>query len=226
MPGRAFFAINSTIVTGLATWSKSCRAWKNTVASPDVSAPRSAAADIIAITGSLPTAWRRQVETIFFEASGRSFEPGPEREAFLQRWLGRYLEYAGDRVLLALAGEAVSGYLVGSLDNPAKQQRFFDLDYYRTHFADACRRFPAHLHINLAPAFRSRGIGAALIESFAAHAAAAGAIGVHVVTGQGMRNVRFYERCGFAAIGSAPWNGREVLFLARPLAAAAKPKKG
>jgi len=183
--------------------------------------------DIIAITGRLPTAWRSQVERIFFEASGRSFEPGPEREAFLQRWLGRYLEHAGDRVLLALAGETVSGYLVGSLDNPAEQQRFFDLDYYRTHFADACRRFPAHLHINLAPAFRSRGIGAALIEAFAAHAAATGAAGVHVVTGKGMRNVRFYERCGFAAIGSAPWNGREVLFLARTLAmAAAKGKQG
>jgi len=186
-----------------------------------------AMADIIAITGRLPTAWRRQVETIFFEASGRSFEPGPEREAFLQRWLGRYLEHAGDRVLLALAGETVSGYLVGSLDNPAEQQRFFDLDYYRTHFADACRRFPAHLHINLAAAFRSRGIGAALIETFAAQAAAAGAAGVHVVTGKGMRNVRFYERCGFAAVGSAPWNGREVLFLARNLATpVAKGKQG
>jgi GNAT superfamily N-acetyltransferase len=195
------------------------------VPSPNVSAP--SAADIIAVNGSLPTAWRRQVESIFFEASSRSFEPGPEREAFLERWLGRYLEHAGDRVLLALAGETVAGYLVGSLDNPAEQQRFFDLDYYRTHFAEACRRFPAHLHINLAPAFRSRGIGAALIETFATQAAAAGAAGVHVVTGKGMRNVRFYERCGFAAIGSAPWNGREVLFLARTLAmAAAKGKQG
>jgi GNAT superfamily N-acetyltransferase len=197
------------------------------VPSPNRSAPPCSAADIIVITGSLPSAWRLQVERIFFEASGRSFEPGPEREAFLQRWLGRYLEHAGDRVLVALAGETVSGYLVGSLDNPAAQQRFFDLDYYRTHFADACRRFPAHLHINLAPAFRSRGIGAALIEAFAAQAVAAGAAGVHVVTGKGMRNVRFYERCGFAAVGSAPWNGREVLFLARTLApAAAKAKPG
>ena len=195
--------------------------------SPETSAPARSLAEIIAISGSLPTAWRRQVENIFFEASGRSFEPGPEREAFLQRWLGRYLEHAGDRVLLALAGETVSGYLVGSLDNPAEQQRFFDLDYYRTHFADACRRFPAHLHINLAAAFRSRGIGAALIETFAAQAAAAGAAGVHVVTGKGMRNVRFYERCGFAAVGSAPWNGREVLFLARNLATpVAKGKQG
>jgi len=197
------------------------------VPSPETSAPARSLAEIIAISGSLPTAWRRQVENIFFEASGRSFEPGPEREAFLQRWLGRYLEHAGDRVLLALAGETVSGYLVGSLDNPAEQQRFFDLDYYRTHFADACRRFPAHLHINLAAAFRGRGIGAALIETFAAQAAAAGAAGVHVVTGKGMRNVRFYERCGFAAVGSAPWNGREVLFLARNLATpVAKGKQG
>ena len=177
-------------------------------------------AAIVRISGSLPAAWAKQVDAIFFEASGRSFEPGPEREAFRQRWLGRYLEHAGDPVLLAVAGETVAGYLVGSLEDPAAQDRFLDLDYYRTHFAARCRQFPAHLHINLAPAFRSRGIGAALIEAFAAAAAAAGVAGVHVVTGKGMRNVRFYERCGFGVLGAAPWNGREVLFLGKELAGA------
>jgi GNAT superfamily N-acetyltransferase len=184
--------------------------------------PTCAVAAIVSISGGLPRAWCDQVETIFFQASGRSFAPGPERDAFRQRWLGRYLEHAGDIVLLALVAETVAGYLVGSLDNPAEQDRFLDLDYYRTHFAVPCRRFPAHLHINLAPAFRSRGIGAALIETFATQAAAAGAAGVHVVTGKGMRNVGFYERCGFVAIDSAPWNGREVIFLGKDLARGAR----
>jgi GNAT superfamily N-acetyltransferase len=160
-----------------------------------------------------------EVEAIFFGASAQTFAPGPERDAFRERWLGRYLNDPGDVVLLAMAGDVVAGYLVGALQNPVGQARFADLGYFRDHFAEACRRFPAHLHINLAPAFRSRGIGVTLIEAFAAAAARAGAAGVHVVTGKGMRNVRFYERCGFEEVAAAPWNGREIVFLGRTLQA-------
>jgi GNAT superfamily N-acetyltransferase len=177
----------------------------------------SANPEIVAVTGRLPSAWLHQVETIFFEASGREFGPGRARDEFRQRWLGRYLDAPGDPVLVALAGTSVAGYLIGSLENPAKQPRFADLDYYCTHFAAHCRRFPAHLHINLAPAYRSRGLGKALIAAFAAGAAAAGIAGVHVVTGKGMRNVRFYMRCGFEPVASAPWNGREVILLGKDL---------
>jgi len=176
-----------------------------------------ASTEIVTIAGSLPPAWLTQVEAIFFEASGRSFEPGPARDEFRQRWLGRYLEAPADPVLVAIAEATVAGYVIGSLENPVEQARFSDLEYYRTHFTAHCRRFPAHLHINLAPAYRSRGLGGALIAAFAARAAAAGVAGVHVVTGKGMRNVRFYERCGFEPITSAPWNGREVVLLGKDL---------
>jgi GNAT superfamily N-acetyltransferase len=179
--------------------------------------PGAAAIEIVTIAGSLPAAWLGEVETIFFEASGRSFEAGPARDEFRWRWLGRYLDAPGDPVLVALAGTSVAGYLIGSLEDPAGQPRFADLDYYRTHFAAHCRRFPAHLHINLAPLYRSRGLGKALIATFAARAAAAGVAGMHVVTGKGMRNVRFYEKCGFALVASAPWHGREVVLLGRDL---------
>ena len=121
-------------------------------------------------------------------------------------------------VLLALAGDdTVAGYLVGALDDPAPQQRFADIGYFRAHFADLTRRFPAHLHLNLAQRFRNRGIGAGLVETFAEAARHAGASGMHVVTGRGMRNVRFYERCGFVERGSAPWKGGEVVLLGRLL---------
>jgi len=161
---------------------------------------------------------RRQVETIFFEASTRTFEPGPEREAFLERWLGRYLAGPEDEILLALAcPDTVAGYLVGALRNPAEQARFDDIGYFKGAFADLCRQYPAHLHINLAPAFRSLGIGARLIDAFADAARGAGAPGMHVVTGKGMRNVRFYQRCGLTEQGATVWNGRPVVFLARSL---------
>jgi len=177
----------------------------------------------VVVASNLPTAWREQVESIFFEASGRTFVPGAARDWFHYRWLGRYLDAPNDPVLVAIAGETVVGYLVGSLENPAEQPRFCDLDYYAAHFAAHCRRFPAHLHINLAPAYRSRGIGRALIDAFVALATAAGVAGVHVVTGKGMRNNRFYERCGFEPIGSAPWNGREVVLLGKACRPAAPP---
>jgi len=170
------------------------------------------------VGGELEPALIAQLDAIFFEASGRTFEPGPEREAFRERWLGRYLRGGTDVALLALSGEStLAGYLVGALENPSNQARFADIDYFHTDFAALCCRFPAHLHVNLAPAFRGVGLGARLIEAFAMHAAEAGARGMHAVTGKAARNVRFYLRCGFAEHGTAWWRGRELVFLGRAL---------
>jgi GNAT superfamily N-acetyltransferase len=159
-----------------------------------------------------------QIDAIFLQTSAKPPPAGPERQAFRQRWLGRYLCGGTDVLLLALVGEdTVAGYLVGALEDPAPQERFADIGYFRSDFAHLTRLFPAHLHINLDQRFRAQGIGARLIETFAATARRAGAPGVHAVTGRGMRNVRFYERCGFLERGSALWNGREIVFLGRPL---------
>jgi GNAT superfamily N-acetyltransferase len=159
-----------------------------------------------------------QVEAIFWQTSARTFAPGPERDAFRERWLGRYLQGGSDVVLVAIAGDdTVAGYLVGALEDPAEQPRFADIGYFRTDFADLTKRFPAHLHINLDAVFRGQGIGAQLIEAFAARAKHAGATGMHAVTGKGMRNVGFYIRCGFIERATAPWNGRQIVFLAREL---------
>jgi GNAT superfamily N-acetyltransferase len=169
--------------------------------------------------GRMPPEVAAQVDAIFFEASGRrGFASPEERAAFRERWLGRYLRGGSDVVLVAedRAG-TVAGYLVGAVDDPAEQDRFVDIGYFRTEFRALCRRYPAHLHINLAPAFRSRGVGARLIAAFAARAAAAGAPGMHVVTAKDARNVRFYARCGLAELGTALWNGRHVVLLGKPL---------
>jgi GNAT superfamily N-acetyltransferase len=159
-----------------------------------------------------------QIDAIFLETSARPPPPGPEWEAFRERWLGRFMRGGTDVVLLALVGEdTVAGYLVGALDDPAPQERFADIGYFRAHFADLTRRFPAHLHVNLAERFRNRGIGARLIEAFADAVRQAGVPGMHVVTGRGMRNVRFYQRCGFIERACVPWNDGEVVFLGRLL---------
>lgn len=150
-----------------------------------------------------------QLDTIFFEASGtKSFASEDARAAFRERWLARYLVHYPQWAYLAMTPNGtVAGYLLGALDEATG----FD------DFAAAAVQFPAHLHVNLSPAFRNRGIGAALIEAFAADAARAGAKGVHVVTSADARNVRFYERVGFHPRARTTVNDRELVFLGRRL---------
>lgn len=168
--------------------------------------------------GALTRGQLEAIDDIFFEASGRSFCTAREREIFRERWLGRYLQGGTDALFVASSGpRTVVGYVVGALEHPGRQARFADIPYFRNEFADLCGTFPAHLHVNLAPGYRGQGIGARLIEAFALHARAAGAPGMHVVTGQGLRNVRFYLACGFAERGSATWNGRNIVLLGRML---------
>lgn len=175
---------------------------------------------VLRLDGSrMPAELAEQVDTIFFASAGRSsFASSAERAAFRERWLGRYLRGGSDIVLVARDGTgAVAGYLVGAVEDPAGQDRFADIGYFRGAFRDLCRRYPAHLHINLAAGFRNRGIGARLIAAFAAHAASAEAAGLHVVTARAARNVRFYARCGLAEAGGTCWNGRDIVFLAKSL---------
>jgi GNAT superfamily N-acetyltransferase len=159
------------------------------------------------------------IDRIFFEASAtRSFASDAAREEFRERWLGRYLVHDPGFAYVAVdtAGGPI-GYLVGCLDDPARAPRFADIGYF-ARFADLTARFPAHLHVNLAPAARNEGLGGALVGRFAADAASAGAPGLHVVTSQTSRNVAFYERNGFAplaAIRSA--TGMVQLFLGKSL---------
>jgi GNAT superfamily N-acetyltransferase len=160
---------------------------------------------------------RTSIDAIFFGASGtQSFASDVEREAFRTRWLGRFL--TGDdanHAFVAVDGDQVIGYLVGALDDPAVSGRFADIGYFRD-FAHLTSAFPAHLHINLASEARSKGIGARLIEAFAAHARGAGACGMHVVTGATSRNVGFYATCGFAEAGRLE-TAQPIVFLGRQL---------
>ena len=168
-----------------------------------------------------------ELDSIFFEASAtRTFQNDTARTAFRHRWLGRYLEFNPGEAFLAFAGtnsSELAGYLVGALADPATDPHQQDLGYFKE-FAPLTRRYPAHLHVNVAMQYRTRNIGARLLETFIAHAGDCGAPGVHVVTGKGMRNVGFYERNGFLPLAEAPWNGRTVLMLGRSIGQT--PKRG
>lgn len=158
----------------------------------------------------------RQIDEIFFESSGtKSFRSEAHRNEFRERWLGRYLENEPGWAYLALDRDgAVAGYLVGSVTDPATTGPFDDIGAFDG-MAELTRAYPAHLHVNLDPRFRNQGIGSLLIDAFTRDAAQAGAKGVHVVTGAGARNVRFYERNGFRERARGQIRGHAVVFLAR-----------
>jgi len=161
------------------------------------------------------------LDTIFFEASGtKTFASAASRRAFRERWLGRYLAREPAWVYVAIdSAGIVAGYLVGSIDDPAQEGPREDIRCFEN-FPALTAEYPAHLHVNLAPPYRNRGLGAALLAAFAADAARAGAKGVHVITGAEARNVGFYERNGFHELARATYNGHRVVFLGRRLDAA------
>jgi predicted N-acetyltransferase YhbS len=158
-----------------------------------------------------------QIDAIFFEASNtKVFESDVARAAFRERWLGRYLRDHPQFAYLALdASGDVVGYVVGAIADPVSSARFADVGYFAA-FGDLTSRYPAHLHVNMAPVFRNQGIGGRLIRAFVAGAKRSGAPGVHVVTSADSDNVRFYNRNGFIEAGRTK-GSRPLVFLARAL---------
>jgi len=66
-------------------------------------------------------------------------------------------------------------------------------------------RYPAHLHINLRPGFRGRGLGRQLIEQFRRQALEQGIRGIHLVAwGDNAAGRRFFETMGFHLLRQQP----------------------
>jgi len=80
------------------------------------------------------------------------------------------------------------------------------------------QEYPAHLHIDLLPPFQGVGYGRALMETFYAAAAGAGAVGVHVtVMTANTRALGFYRRLGFRPLEVAEPGETTVTYLGRRL---------
>jgi len=158
------------------------------------------------------------VESIFFVASRvQTFADERARNSFKAQWLDRYLNHYIDSFYIARADDDVLiGYLAGCLENPMLNPLFNDLGYYKA-FAPYCASYPCHLHINVAPDHRNHGVGAALIAAFAAQASNIRAPGMHIVTNEGARNIRFYERNDFRILSTTHSNGMQVVFMGRQL---------
>ena len=78
--------------------------------------------------------------------------------------------------------------------------------------------YPAHLHIDLLPPFQGAGHGRALMETFYAAAAGAGAAGVHVTVAKANTGaIGFYRRLGFRPLEVADPDETIVTYLGRAL---------
>ncbi|MGE0768670.1 MAG: GNAT family N-acetyltransferase [Hyphomicrobiaceae bacterium] len=172
--------------------------------------------------------WRDRIgdlDPIFFEASlTKCFPDGEARRAFRERWLGRFLCHWPALAHVAVEADPVSspdakliGYIVGAHVDPACDPRFSDIGFYK-HLARLTPTYPAHLHINLAPQARNRGVGSRLIAAFEQDARDAGLVGAHLVTGRDSRNRSFYARNGFAQVTELSWGGTPIVMLAKSFA--------
>ncbi|WP_072397124.1 GNAT family N-acetyltransferase [Hyphomicrobium sp. CS1GBMeth3] len=159
------------------------------------------------------------IEHVFFSSSARqSFETATEKAAFRERWLGRYLEHFPQHALVAVDKERRAvGYIIGSLEDPARDPLFADVTAL-AHFRALTPRYPAQLHININADWRGHGLGARLLAAFSDMARDGGAPGVHAITARGLRNVGFYLANDFVEHGAVDIDGRELLFLGRDLA--------
>jgi GNAT superfamily N-acetyltransferase len=159
----------------------------------------------------------QRIDDIFFTSSStQTFADDRAKAAFRETWLGRYLERWSDLALVAIAGHEPVGYVIGAHEDPATIASMAS-DALVSAFAEHSRRFPAHLHINLAPSARNRGIGGRLIERFVSRAALERVPGVHVLTSRASPNVSFYRRHGFLERASQAAASGDVVFLARAL---------
>jgi ribosomal protein S18 acetylase RimI-like enzyme len=121
--------------------------------------------------------------------------------AYRERWIPR------------LAGR----YQVPPRPSVTPEDQLLDLHYRPERLLwPGLGEYPAHLHIDLLPAFQGAGHGRRLVETFAAAAAGAGAPGVHVcVVAGNVKAIGFYRRLGFAALLADEPGG--VIYLGRKL---------
>jgi ribosomal protein S18 acetylase RimI-like enzyme len=156
-----------------------------------------------------------------------------------QVWSVPYLELAPQHCFVLDSGGEAVGYVVGAADTmafearlerewwPALRSRYADrqpaapfdgkvLDAIRTPESEAelAQRYPAHLHINLLPAFQSGGWGRKLIEVELDSLRRAGAPAVFL--GVGITNTRaigFYAHVGFMPVDgptNAVWLAQQL----------------
>ena len=137
--------------------------------------------------------------------------------ALIAHWTDYYRYLEPNLIYVARNVEdRLAGYLMGCSDSRAAASSLAHHAGF-TLFADLHAAYPAHLHINCRPEYRSQGIGGRLIQALSEDLRVQSIGAVHVVTAKAARNVRFYQRNGFQHVAERTLQGRRLLFLGRRL---------
>jgi ribosomal protein S18 acetylase RimI-like enzyme len=169
-------------------------------------------------------------ETAFFGAPIEAFLD--DRRVFEDVFFSYYTDYEPEHAWVASEGEQVVGFLTGCPDtkrhNRFFQNRILPLvtwnwlrgKYHlgkrtlqytlailkaslRAEFVGAdLTLYPAHLHINLLPAWRGKGLGRGLMEHYLEQLCDEDVVGVHLTTtSYNTAACRLYEAAGFHLLG-------------------------
>ena len=158
----------------------------------------------------------------------------PDREVFADLLTRYYTDYEPESSWVGAQGPEVVGYVTGCLDTrrfsrvmafavaPRLVVKVFRRDvlkypqskefirsnlglWLRHRASVSLDEYPSHLHVNLKPGFRSKGLGGELVRRFLEQAKAAGSCGVHASVREDSERARkFFENVGFQSAGRRP----------------------
>ncbi len=176
--------------------------------------------------------WQIAGDTGFFGAPVEAFLD--DRRVFLEYFMAYYTDIEPQHGWVAADGDTVIGFLMGCADTGRQvawtRRRVWPMlggivagRYrlgrrtwrYLAAFLPATLRgdwpaahldaYPAHLHLNVAEAWRGRGLGRRLLQAYLAQLAAARVTGVHLeTTNRNEVACRLYESLGFRLAAARP----------------------
>ena len=158
----------------------------------------------------------QQIKEIFFECANKKFSNDIEKEKFQNKWLDVYLtKKLHQYIYFIREGKKLIGYLTGCHCSQEflSENNFFSREY--NDFLEFVEMYPAHLHINLGPSARGKGIGPLLVNKFCEDLENLQSSGVHVITSPKSRNITFYEKNNFKMAVTSTC--RKYLFMGRVL---------
>ena len=158
-----------------------------------------------------------------------------DRNLFCDFFYRYYTDYEPEHGWVASSGSSVVGFLLGSIDTKKQRRGMLlhilpssfwnilngkyrigskSLRYTSKWIATILQRentnpdlsvYPAHLHVNVAAAWRGRGLGRNLIEVYLSQLRNSGVRGVHLnTTDRNTVACALYERMGFQLLDSSP----------------------
>ncbi|MBT4793279.1 MAG: GNAT family N-acetyltransferase [Halobacteriovoraceae bacterium] len=158
-----------------------------------------------------------KVNEIFFESSSKSHFLGTkEKEKFQYKYLDYYKVFFPQLFFVITVDSQVKGYICG-ISEILKDKKSFEISSHLHAFKDLYKKFPAHLHINMASDSRGMGLGSILINHFEKLLKERSIVGMHIITSPKAQNIRFYTKNHFKFSKHASYKSINYLFMGRSL---------